>query len=395
MSKILSSTTSVKVLGTGDLPGPGQAVHISANLANDIKPSTHDGHAWNYALMNAYGGGAFVKSFSPLGAYVIAGTGGHNANPNFGAAAFDFSTRRWVRLDNANGMPWRTSDIVAGSGEYNSEGEIQLSGVTPNSMPLPSHTYMHVEELPAPVGGTRGSIVLSCSLSGSSNGNNSSSYSHRFDLETKLWSRLSTNRITDAGAYIDFWAEGTTVFDHQTGRLWAFTYRLTSDDPIYLDPSDWTWKSVGWEGGQDLGWVNGCATLDPKRRLVIWQTDSGVLRATSLDAISSGLKTLTKTGSDLASQYGRGTRWAYVPDVDAFFAYSGSGQVVHKIKPPAGDPLAGAWTVSTLPIGGATLASSASENQTRHYTRFFYVPGLKSLAWVASSSSPVTLIGPF
>jgi hypothetical protein len=396
MTTLLSSPTTIAVVSAPySLPAPGTAVLIGSNVANDIKPSTHDNSAWNYSLMEAYAGGAFVGSFSSHGAYVIAGTGGHNVPPNFGAAVFDFADATWKRLDNANGMPWRSNDIVAGSGEYNSAAEISISGVTPNAVPLPSHTYMHVEEIPASAGGgPRGSILLSCSLSGSSNGNNSSMYSHRFDLATRMWSRVSTNKINSVGAYIDYWAEGTTVRDPQTGRYWAFTYRLFADDPIYMDPGSWTWKSTGWNGGSDIGWIHASAFFDPKRRLILWNTDNGLLRGVAVDSISAGIKTLAKSGVAMPTQYGRGNRWAYSPDHDAFFGYAGSGQTIHKLTPPAGDGLTGTWTVTSKTITGATLASSSSQNNTRNYTRFFYVPALRCLAWIANTSSTVALINP-
>jgi hypothetical protein len=396
MTTILSTASTISVVSASySLPAPGQATLLGTNVANDIKPSTHTNDAWNYSLMESYGGGSFVASFSSHGAYVIAGTGGHNAPPNFGAAVFDFADATWKRIDNANGMPWRSSDIVAGGGEYDSAAEISISGVTPNAVPLPSHTYMHAEEIPSSQGGgPRGSILLSCSLSGSSNGNNSSMYSHRFDLSTGMWSRLSTNRMDAAGAYIDFWAEGTTVRDSQTGRYWAFTYRCFADNPIYMDPGTWTWKSQSWNGGSDIGWVHGSAWFDPARRLILWNTDNGLLRGVAVDNISSGIKTLARSGVDMPTQYGRGNRWAYSPDHDAFFGYGGSGQTIYKLTPPSSNPLTNTWTVTSQGITGATLASSTSQNNTRSYSRFFYVPALRCLAWIANTSSRVALIKP-
>lgn len=396
MTTLLSTPSTISVVSSSySLPSPGQAVLIGTNVANDVKPPTHSNTDWNYSLMESYGGGTFVSSFSSHGAYVIAGTGGHNVPPNFGAAAFDFADATWKRLDNANGLPWRTADIVAGGGEYDSNAEISIAGVTPSAVPLPSHTYMHVEEIPtANGGGPRGSILLSCSLSGSSNGNNSSMYAHRFDLSTRMWSRLSSNRIDSQGAYIDFWAEGTTVRDPQTGRYWAFTYRLFADKPVFLDPANWTFGSTSWNGGSDIGWVHGCSWFDPKRRLILWQTDNGLLRGVAVDSISAGIKTLSSSGVSMPLQYGRGNRWAYSPDHDAFFAYPGSGQTIYKLTPPSGNALTGTWSVSSQTVAGATLANSSSQNNTRHYTRFFYVPALRSLAWIANTSSRVALIKP-
>jgi len=95
------------------LPAAGQAVLIGTNNAETIRPPSHGAGDWSYSLFGSYGGGCFVAEHSVGGAYVIAGTGGHNAPPNFGAAVFDFADATWRRIDNANGMAWAASEESA------------------------------------------------------------------------------------------------------------------------------------------------------------------------------------------------------------------------------------------------------------------------------------------
>ena len=64
------------------------------NVANDVKPAAHTNGSWQYALFQTYGGGSFTPDYSPGGAYVLAGMGGHNGAPCFGAAIFDFANGR-------------------------------------------------------------------------------------------------------------------------------------------------------------------------------------------------------------------------------------------------------------------------------------------------------------
>ena len=68
------------------------------NVANDIKPAPHTDGSWQYALFQSYGGGSFARDYSPAGAYVLAGMGGHNAPPCFGAAIFDFTTGQCIDI---------------------------------------------------------------------------------------------------------------------------------------------------------------------------------------------------------------------------------------------------------------------------------------------------------
>jgi hypothetical protein len=391
MTTLVSVPSTISVVSvTYSLPSPGQAVLIGLNVANDVRPSTHNTEAWDYSLMASYGGGCFVEDYSAYGAYALVNTGGHNHPPNFGACVFDFSDARWKRIDNSNGMPWRIGDLVAG--ETNGEAEIALPGVTPNSMPAPAHMYMYALPLPTALGGgPKGSVLITCSLSGGVQGNMSSLIPHRFNLATGQWSRVNNTRNPMG---VDALSESPAVFDPNSGRFYQLDCGYHRNSPKYIDPSDWQWKSVSWSGGPDRGWHT-AAWLDPKRNLILSQIEGrNTLAAINLANISAGPTILNKTGIALPEQYGRGNRWAYYPAHDAFYTYNGSGQSLYKLTPPASNPLTGTWTVSTVSIGGATIPQFSSSNNVRHYSRFFYVPALQCLAWISNAYNRVALIKP-
>jgi hypothetical protein len=107
-----------------------------------VKPSAHDDGSWQYSLFQSYGGGSFSADYSVGGAYVIAGTGGHNAPPCFGAAIFDFTTGTWSYLSNANGFDENRTQDIDRQTETNDSPYLELTAVTTPGMPAPGHTYL-------------------------------------------------------------------------------------------------------------------------------------------------------------------------------------------------------------------------------------------------------------
>ena len=146
------------------LPTPGTKLAISTsgrNVANDVKPAPHTNGSWQYALFQSYGGGSFSADYSAAGAYVLAGMGGHNASPCFGAAIFDFTTGRWSYLPNANGFnEARTKDIDRAT-ETNGKPYFELLAVSQGQMPSPSHHYtLQVSPPKSVVGGAKGAVIV-------------------------------------------------------------------------------------------------------------------------------------------------------------------------------------------------------------------------------------------
>jgi hypothetical protein len=118
------------------VPAIGQAVAIGVNTADSIRPAAYSSYSqnWAYSLFNSYGTGTFVPDYSPAGAFVIAGSGGHNSPANVDAAIFDFTDARWKLVGKRERNPratvglhsWRDKQLVV----------LELLGATAGRRPL-------------------------------------------------------------------------------------------------------------------------------------------------------------------------------------------------------------------------------------------------------------------
>ncbi|MBA3847441.1 MAG: hypothetical protein H0X45_12475 [Planctomycetes bacterium] len=362
---------------------------IGTNTAASVRPPSHSEYAWDYAVFRAYGGGALIEDASPGGAYVIAGTGGHAAPPNFGGALFDFADATWKRRDNANGMPWMVRDLnePPHTGEIDAFGEITYPGVT-SGIPAPAHVYGTVLSQ-AHGGGARGSALLLHSAAAGSDSNSGSGHAHRFDIATGAWTRLSTN------AHLGNSGFRTAAYDPVLDRYYLVRFELHENGGIdYLDGHDWTWKVAAYPTPAADG-ATMSAFVDEARRLLIMQTSTGKLRALDLDHVDAGVVTLNVVGVLPADSQ---SRWHRYPPDGCWYTYEGNGgNALHRIVPPASAPLTSTWTVGTVAIAGAALPSQPAEalaSGAVHNTRFFYVPSIGCFAWIAGGDQPVVVLKP-
>ena len=392
MATIISSPATLSVTSFPySLPASGRATLIGANGVESVRPPTHSAFDWTYALFRFYGGGTYVEDYSAGGAYVIAGSGGHAVPPNFGGCMFDFGDATWKRTDNANGMPWMRRDLNAPgfSGEINSVGEINYSGVSVG-IPAPAHLYGNVLPLPAARGGgSRGSALILRSMYAGYDAGQGSAYSHRFDLSTGLWTRLSTNAAIGNSGF------RTASYDPATDRYYMIRYELHESPNLdYLDGADWTWKTVRVVQPLNEG-NNKTAFIDGARRLLIVQTSTGRLRTIDLNNMGAGF-TLLRTAGALPPS--NNSQWHFYPADGCWYTYVGNGDnTLHKIQPPAGNPLTDTWTASTVQVGGASLPSQPADaiaSNAVHNTRFFYVRPLGCFAWIAGGGNQVAILKP-
>ena len=391
MSILTSTPATVSVTSFPySLPPSGQASLIGNNFAEDVRPPSHSAYQWNYALFFFYGGGTFVEDYSAGGAYVIAGSGGHAVPPNFGGGLFDFADATWKRIDNANGMPWINRDLNSPgySGEIDRIGEISYPGVSAG-IPAPAHLYGNVLPLSAANGGgSRGSALILRSQAAGVSSNHGSGYAHRFDLSTGLWTRQTTNAAIGRSNY------RTSCYDPATNRYYMIRKEVHESGNLdYLDGADWTWKTVG-IGGPAADGDNKSAFIDNSRRLLIMQTSTGRLRALDLNDLRSGPVTLRTVGN---FPPGNQSQWHLYPADGCWYTYMGFGEnTIHKIQPPTTNPLTETWTVSTVEIRGATLASQGAQARQGavHNTRFFYVRPIGCFAWIAGEKNKVAILKP-
>jgi len=396
-----------------DLPGPGETIDIpieGRNVAVDVKPEPHGDGSWQYALFQSYGGGTFAPDASCAGVYVIAGSGGHNAAPCFGAVTFDFTTGTWAYLPNANGFDEARTEDIERTSETNDWPYLELTAATTPGMPAPAHTYQLMISPPASVlGGKKGAVLRTVGAAQTMEAWDSPQ-SHAFDLQTGQWSRASQNLLTDVfdgNPYTD----GVAAYDGENHRIWLLLGDFSSRWAVpYLDLDDATWKlSDSFESVQSSGVVRSLL-VDEVRGLLVVILSSGQLWAFDRTDVGAGPVQLEVSGTVPTQQF----RWELYPEADggdgSWYAFSGTGPVyestppypqateqsLHKLTPPDADTPDGPWTVSTVAISGGLTAQYVSDPSAGafHHTRFFYVPALQVFAWIPNGTGAVELIRP-
>lgn len=360
------------------LPSSGQAVAIGVNHALSVTP-TEDGFTaaeWDYSLFNSYGGGVFVEKYSAAGAYVLAGTGGHNHPDNPGAVVFDFANARWSRLDNTQGVARKTTSPHAFL-ESESTGApwYEWPGT---QVPLPAHPYRNLAYSPD---GAKGSVVY-ITRAAVGAGASSSDRVHRFDLATRQWSRVGTggsDRMINGG----FESDG--LWDAVRNRWW---YIIPDHHYLrnvaYLDRSDSTWKTTA----SSSSWHPHMPGASFMHDGYILRNTGGSLYLFDPDLPAEGWILLSVSGS---LPQPAASRWARYRNGN-WYAYAGAGgNTMQRIVPPD-NPKTGAWTVSNITVSGASLP--VRSGSTAHYSRFIDVPAIGCLAWIPGGSNPVFLIRP-
>jgi hypothetical protein len=402
------------------LPTSGNALAIpnSAAATPGALPSAVSSANWEYSLMESWSGGCLVPDYSTFGAYVLCGTGGHEVQPNLGAAIFDFTAGAWAYKLNANGITYAETNAILGTiypNDFQSTtdvlqpyGELQnsagrFSTITGN-MPAPTHCYLGSLPLPAAAGGgAQGSVLQLVGGAAAQSPDVQITYAHRFDLATGTWMRYSSNAITSSTGWGGTPLEDApAVFDSSRVKYYCYgSGPWASNHLAEIDPTSgaWTGESLG-AYYPSAGSYGGTSFYDPKRDLLVTMFDNGVpvWAAVPAGSIGSGATVLTVSGMPTGRML---TRWDYYPPGDCFYTHFGDDtNTIYKLTPPAGSGLTGTWTVTAEPIGGATMPLQGSQFGTyatgggSHYSRFFYVPALECFAWIASINDNVVLVKP-
>ncbi|MGZ8981369.1 MAG: hypothetical protein ACXW2D_11520, partial [Burkholderiaceae bacterium] len=309
------------------LPAPGTKIAIPTagrNVANDVKPAPHSNDSWQYALFQSYGGGSFSPDYSAGGAYVLAGMGGHGAPPCFGAAIFDFATGRWSYLPNANGYDERRTSDVARRGETNDWPYLELSAVRTGQMPSPSHHYtLQVSPPKSVLGGPKGAVIVPLGAAKATEGWDSPQ-AHKFDLETGLWTRTSTNLVTEISPRTPY-TDCSAAYDPTTRRVYVTLHFPTDDRLICLDLNDNMWKSAGRYALPNSNGNGRSIWVDDQRRLLLYLLDNNQLWALDLNNIGAGPQRLNTAGTVPNTS----RRWELYPVADGgdgcFYTLTGSG----------------------------------------------------------------------
>lgn len=373
------------------VPASGQALAIGTNTANSVQPASGN---WGYSLFNSYGGGTFVSDYSQGGAFVIAGTGGHNAPDNTGACIFDFADATWKYRSNGNGVAVSLTpiDVSATTGTPYYE-------VSGTQVPAPAHLYTASARYISSAlgGGTKGSYLLFMQIATTVQSRVGLAI-HKMDLSTGVWSRVTNNTVSFSYGSLD--GEFMSVHDTVLNRWYAMHPAIHTENRFpYLDSADWTVKftpTFAYPSDPTGSGTWASMTFDPVRRAMLYFKDNMPLMAVDTQNFAAGWQTLTYSGGASRPPNNQ-CRWEYYPVDGCFYTRNNnSGNTLYKLTPPAGGTLAGTWAFSTVTVGGASMPNftNAGGNNTAHYTCFFYVPALQCFAWVPGEASSIYLVKP-
>ena len=266
---------------------------------------------------------------------------------------------------------------------------VDASGAYPDGKPASSHTYQHLQQLPASMGGgPKGSTILLCSYA-AGRAAMGAGVSYRLDHATGEWSRYSTNAAhtspTPQKTILDplrkcYWKVG--VGGHTVSRL---------------DTSTRTWTDLyaGSAGGNNFG-IGSVAAYYPAFDWMIvidfWAATQAVhLWRLDLKNTPGGWKRLAHTG-DVPPFSAQGPSINFSPSLNKFGVYAQRGQdFIRYLNPPddpAGDWI---WTHQTF-TGDAPVKGARSTAES--YNRMQWIEKLKSWAWFDGVENPVQLWRP-
>lgn len=372
-----------------ELPGAGEVVALEqTNTASSVYPAAEGWTtvAWIASNLVSFGGGVYIPTYSPGGAWVNAGTGGHNHADNHGALGFDFTTRAWFRLDNANGVPRQGSSPWSYNEVTDSNGSPYYE-VTGSQVPLPPHPYASQSYVAR---GDKGSIAH-VTRSAVGVGGVSSHVAHIFDLATRLWSRLSTNAVANSRAM----PESDAMLDVERNRIWFVAQAQHNYANVaYLDLADDAFKVTSNQTGSPPSNIGtGGSGFWPRSML----HDGLILRASPTDELflydpddpTTGWIEVAISGTLPQTR----NRWA--PYNGKWYSMrEAGGNTLDRITPPV-DPKGGTWVVDTVEVDGPTMpAFAASGGQHGHYELLFAVPVLGCLAYLPGGDLDVYLLKP-
>jgi hypothetical protein len=351
---------------------------INTNTLDDVDPGFFISGFSTFSGLFAWSGGVYARDYSPLGALVVRG-GGHNNYPGNECYAFDFDTRAWQLCGTTypTAQPW--------SNDY-------VNGEVAPGVPSANHTYDTLQYVPASVAGnTRGWLTeATISSYAMSQGGTASGQSHKFDLSTNLWSRLSSNKaglgvlaegISGSPAFA-----GSTAYDTQRGRIWWFPKSNTV--PMrYLDLSTLAWNLGTYTG--DTSYSAASVYVPTIDRIVTVDAFSNPATIRIFNPATQTAVTRTPAGGPSAQSYSMiGVTWCGDANKVLVLGEVGTNapNTVYSLTPPE-NPDVDAWAWSSQAFTGSTVQTTGQSFGT--CSRFQYVPSLKSAVYVARVDGPV------
>lgn len=362
------------------LPGPGQVVAIGENSFEALVPPELSVSEWNYVVWLAWCSGIAAPDWSPGGAYVAGvASGGHGDGRNFRAAVFDFTDARWKRLDPAhpNAQSSRTNHTIA---QTSGPPYYEVTGT--NGVPAARHLYQNPVWLPPDLGGgPRGSVLLAAGAAVAVESVGTGAvHQAALGADSVTYSRFTqatTSRVAP---------ESCSLMDRARSRVWILPVNVEGYNTVqYLDLLDrqfHTTAGFDWPSG---GTAGGRAFMH--QGLLVKHGEAGQLFGFDPDAASAGWRQLTVSGT-LPNP-----RNLFVPWRGSYWSMpNGGGLTITRLTPPTGNAFTGTWTVTTVALGGTSMAAAVTGNN--HLSCLCHVPAIDCLAWIPGGANPVYLIRP-
>lgn len=376
-------------------PSAGVALAIGTNTADAVRPSGPSSFNWAYANFNGYGGGVFADDMGSYGSWMIASCGSHTAPCNNDALVFDFGTATWARLANTSSASpvdpnhFMSTDYTA-STDVSSDGWWELTA-TANNTPGASHTYNNSVYVSASVGSTTKGEYLRFGSFAAGNAGGKNGSIHKMNLATGAWSRVTTGTRTDDYENVAV-RVGSNVYFIQ-----HLIHRNTNLQILALGTSVLdTTSGTGSAADQSAGGVYHCTDYDPGRNWLISHQSNFAPRVLQLSNLAAGWISLAETNGGSRPQ--DANRWAYSTTTLNFYTRGNAdGNQCTKIVITGSTPGSASVTYSTLTFTGDALpnyTATGSNDGRRHYSNFFYVPGLDCLAWVSGETNSVIIAKP-
>lgn len=416
MSQSSSNSFTVAVTATAPRPGlpswvPPAGYFADVPVTNtpvSVTPSIYpvDNYLMN-GPFNIWGGSAFLRDYSALGAQVFY-SGGHEAAAGLPNAQFslilDFST-----------LTWKTANVpLAQNLAYTF-----VNGYAPDGTPYCPHTYLGLQEMPAAWGGGPKGTLVSFFWAGSV-------WPHRINLldvsRAQLgYSRLSTqqpqNAAPDMIRFSATHAGGSypiTVMDEQRQGWWAavngqvdYTLFISKTGSItqypalggnLLNGSMVICPSLGLLIAIDGGYSAGIYAAEAYRTLHIRDLNSGkTSRSLTLGPVPSRTQGYDGGGANLHRADMMGLQWVEELGCIVGLDQTETPPALVRLTPPASNPATNQWTWSKLPApqhwpsdttGQATLQTA----ENGYYSKFHWVPTLQAFVVAGSSARKPQII---
>jgi hypothetical protein len=371
----------------------GQVVKIGTNRAVDVALPGWNAFAMDFSLRVSFGAGTMQPEYSPRGAYVWAGCGGH-AHPDIaGAVLFDYQDATWKRFEHTNGgTQYATLDgtrgfklsQMNGVPHYEITDTITTEGGITYAVPGPVHPYQMLTVWPSAYGGgDKGGVAYVTRATMGEGGMTHSPSTHGLNLTTMKWQRfpnLATRDPISSGRF-----EGAVVWDEARARWWLWHEDMFNYQSLtFLRASDRTWgQTANWSGflNDELG---AAGRMFLHQGLLFVQGTAGSLWGFDPDNATAGWTRCTVTGGPLPvgandRQY---NLFVYYPPSGKYYSHNPFtyNPILHRLTPPSTNPLTNAWTFDTITLD-TDLPDTQPGGDVNPCTLLHYVPSIQCLSW--------------